>query len=191
LIHDDIEDEDEARYGGQTLHRQYGVAVALNVGDLLIGDGYRLLAESGASPDQVREMMTVAALGHRTLCLGQGEELLLRRTKEIAPVPVAVEILRRKTAPAFDVALQLGAIGAGSDQETRVVLAAFSNAIGIAYQIRDDLDDGGASSLGPAARELLMHYQSEALRALRPLRQSALKCLLYRVATLLIPASSP
>jgi hypothetical protein len=191
LIHDDIEDEDEARYGGQTLHRQYGVAVALNVGDLLIGDGYRLLAESGASPDQVREMMTVAALGHRTLCLGQGEELLLRRTKEIAPVPVAVEILRRKTAPAFDVALQLGAIGAGSDQETRAVLAAFSNAIGIAYQIRDDLDDGGASSLGPAARELLMHYQSEAVRALRPLRQSALKCLLYRVATLLIPASSP
>ena len=215
LIHDDIEDEDEARYGEPALHRQHGVAVALNVGDLLIGEGYRLIAESGASPDQVRDMMTVAALGHRTLCLGQGEELLLRKAPGHATVPAVLEILRRKTAPAFDVALQLGAIGAGSDPETRGVLAAFSNAIGIAYQIRDDLEDhavdgqASASSVLTAlacepsceggdpvaaegrARELLQHYEDQALRALRPLRQSTLKCLLYRVATLLLHPSPP
>src|SRR5262249_32599672 len=48
LIHDDIEDGDPERYGCQTIHAQYGVPVALNVGDLLVGEGYRLLAESGA-----------------------------------------------------------------------------------------------------------------------------------------------
>ena len=45
LIHDDIEDNDALRYGEKTLHEEHGVAVALNVGDLLIGEGYRLLAE--------------------------------------------------------------------------------------------------------------------------------------------------
>ena len=38
LIHDDIEDEDDQRYGEQTLHASHGVAVALNVGDLLVGE---------------------------------------------------------------------------------------------------------------------------------------------------------
>src|SRR3984957_12587415 len=44
LIHDDIEDGDAERYGRATLHAQYGAPVALNVGDLLLGEGYRLLA---------------------------------------------------------------------------------------------------------------------------------------------------
>ncbi len=227
LIHDDIEDEDDTRYGEQTLHRQHGVAVALNVGDLLIGDGYRLIAESGAPAEQVREMMAVAAEGHRTLCLGQGEELLLRRAPASVTVPAVLEIFRRKTAPAFEVALQLGAIGAGADRETRAVLAGFSTALGTAYQIRDDLDDHAADRVAlsagesrpsvlvalareqpaapvgpgdPAAgaderrwvaaeertRQLLRQYEDEALRALRPLRQPALKRLLYRVAALIL-----
>src|SRR5216117_1416974 len=52
LIHDDIEDNDKQRYGEKTLHEEHGVAVALNVGDLLIGEGYRLLAGSQASAEQ-------------------------------------------------------------------------------------------------------------------------------------------
>ena len=52
LVHDDIEDEDSLRYGRATLHAEHGVPVALNAGDLLLGEGYRLLAElrrAGAS----------------------------------------------------------------------------------------------------------------------------------------------
>ena len=169
LIHDDIEDEDDTRYGEQTLHREHGVAVALNVGDLLIGEGYRLIAESGAPSDQVREMMAVAAEGHRTLCLGQGEELLLRQAPARVSVPAVLEIFRRKTAPAFDVALQLGAIGAGADRETRTVLAGFSTALGIAYQIHDDLDDhaadrsaAGAGGSRPSVLAALVREQSTA-----------------------------
>ena len=45
LIHDDIEDGDDVRYGAPTLHAEHGVAVAINIGDLLLGEGYRLLGE--------------------------------------------------------------------------------------------------------------------------------------------------
>jgi geranylgeranyl pyrophosphate synthase len=139
-----------------------------------------------------------------------------------APVPAVLEMFRRKTAPAFDVALQLGAILAGADQGTRAVLASFSSLMGIAYQVSDDLDDyaadspaSGAGHFHPSimaalarelpsgpddrrriaaearARELLRQYEDDALRALRPLRQPALKRLLYRVAALLLHQPSP
>jgi len=52
LIHDDIEDNDALRYGEKTLHEEYGVAIALNVGDLLIGEGYRLIGACKASAEQ-------------------------------------------------------------------------------------------------------------------------------------------
>lgn len=144
LIHDDIEDGDLVRYGKSTLHAAHGVPVALNVGDLLIGEGYRLLAECGVSPETRTAMVRVAAEGQRELCRGQGAELLwARRPAPLKPRHV-IEIFRRKTAPAFEVALRLGALYAGRHQEFSEVLAAYSCALGIAYQIRDDLEDLGA-----------------------------------------------
>lgn len=141
LIHDDIEDDDASRYGERTLHEEHGMPVALNVGDLLLGEGYRLLAECEADPRVRSEMLRVAASGHRTLCLGQGAELTWARQ----PVPLSsiqvLDIFRKKTSPAFEVALRLGAIYAGADAEVAEVLRKYSEALGIAYQIRDDLDD--------------------------------------------------
>ena len=57
-----------------------------------------------------------------------------------------LDIFRKKTAPAFEVALRLGSIYAGEEQHNEVseVLAAYSENLGIAYQIRDDLSDLGA-----------------------------------------------
>src|SRR5262245_42059016 len=63
LIHDDIEDGDASRYGEKTLHEEHGVAVALNVGDLLIGEGYRLIGSCKASADQRAQMLVVASQG--------------------------------------------------------------------------------------------------------------------------------
>src|SRR5437764_4118590 len=70
LIHDDIEDNDALRYGEKTLHEEYGIAIALNVGDLLIGEGYRLIGECGAAAERKAEMLAVAAEGQRQLCRG-------------------------------------------------------------------------------------------------------------------------
>jgi geranylgeranyl pyrophosphate synthase len=147
LIHDDIEDNDTVRYGEKTLHEEYGTAVALNVGDLLIGEGYRLIAAARISAEQKAQMLLVASQGQRELCRGQGAELCWART----PMPLdqrqVLDIFRKKTAPAFEVALRLGAIYAGVEQHEEVeeVLKTYSEALGIAYQIRDDLSDLGSN----------------------------------------------
>lgn len=141
LVHDDIEDADETRYGQPALHHQYGVAVALNVGDFLLGEGYRLVGESGATPEQEAEMLRAAAHGHRELTIGQGSELCwARRPRPLSPNEV-IDIFRLKTAPAFEVALRLGALAAGAGDEVWAVLHRYSEALGIAYQIHDDLAD--------------------------------------------------
>jgi geranylgeranyl pyrophosphate synthase len=145
LIHDDIEDDDDTRYGEPTLHAEHGVPVALNVGDLLIGEGYRLLAACGISAEQRVAMLAVAAEGQRELSRGQGAELIWARTPEPLTSLQVLDIFRKKTAPAFEVALRIGALFAGVEahDEVRGVLRAYSEALGIAYQIRDDLDDLG------------------------------------------------
>ncbi|MBM3835092.1 MAG: DUF116 domain-containing protein [Verrucomicrobia bacterium] len=145
LIHDDIEDNDAERYGEKTLHEEHSLPIALNVGDLLIGEGYRLLGACQVSAEQKAEMLLVAAQGQRQLCRGQGAELCWARTPEPLTSLQVLDIFRQKTAPAFEVALRLGAIYAGVEQHEEVadVLGAYSEALGIAYQIRDDLSDLG------------------------------------------------
>jgi geranylgeranyl pyrophosphate synthase len=141
LIHDDIEDGDALRYGSAALHIEHGVPVALNAGDLLIGEGYRLLAQCDAPADVRSALLRVAAEGHRQLCLGQGAELeWARRPRALSSTDV-LEIFRRKTSPAFEVALRLGAAYAGAPDDVHATLTKYSDALGIAYQIRDDVED--------------------------------------------------
>ncbi len=146
LIHDDIEDNDTERYGEKTLHEEHGIAIALNVGDLLIGEGYRLIGESSVSASQRAAMLKAASVGQRQLCRGQGAELVWQQNPAPMKSVEVLDIFRKKTAPAFEVALRLGAIYAGEEQHEEVseILSAYSENLGIAYQIRDDLSDFGA-----------------------------------------------
>ena len=139
LIHDDIEDDDPDRYGEKTLHEEHGVPVALNVGDYLLGEGYRLIAETKVPAKRRAEMLRVAALGHRALSRGQGAELSWANDPKPMPSRKVLEIFTNKTAPAFEVALRLGALYA--NEELDDVIREYSGNLGIAYQIRDDLDD--------------------------------------------------
>jgi geranylgeranyl pyrophosphate synthase len=159
LVHDDIEDGDEQRYGRATLPAEHGVAIALNAGDLLIGEGYRLLAGCGARPDVCAELVRIAARGHRELCLGQGTELAWTEAPKPIKADDVIEIFRQKTSPAFDVALGIGAALGGAPDDTHAVLREYSDALGIAYQIRDDLEDlaaGPSSADGFGAPSLLL-----------------------------------
>ena len=153
LIHDDIEDADPSRYDRQTLHTEHGVPVALNVGDLLLGEGYRLIAECRCPSGRKVEMLRAAAEGHRTLCLGQGAELCWSRDPSPLSAAEVLDVFRRKTAPAFEVALHLGATLAGAGENVHEVLSRYSEALGIAYQIRDDLDDFHAGQTAQADRK--------------------------------------
>lgn len=170
LIHDDIEDGDAARYGEKTLHEEHGTAVALNVGDLLIGEGYRLLACAQISAEQKAAMLRLAAEGQRELCRGQGAELCWARQPEPLSAVQVLDIFRQKTAPAFAVALQLGALYAGLEafEEVEEVLEEYSEALGIAYQIRDDLSDLGdagetnnVAALRPSLLLAIAHEQAK------------------------------
>ena len=138
LVHDDIEDNDDLRYGRPTLHKQYGIPVALNAGDLLVGEGYRWIA---SVETRATELLRIASHNHRTLCVGQGEELYGRSANQCFSTEQVIEIARRKTAPAFGVSLLLGAVAAGADEELLETLHTFSESLGIAYQIRDDLEE--------------------------------------------------
>jgi len=141
LIHDDIEDGDDKRYGESTLHAEEGIPVALNAGDFLLGEGYRLIGELEVDAAVKVEMLKLAAAGHLTLSRGQGRELAwIRKPAPLASVDV-LDLFRLKTAPAFEVALRLGAFLGGADDETHEVLHKYSESLGIAYQINDDLED--------------------------------------------------
>lgn len=138
LVHDDIEDDDALRYGSPTLHKQVGVPVAINAGDLLVGEGYRWIA---SVERYTTELLRIASANHRTLCIGQGEEL--NRTSADQPFSSGelIEVFRRKTAPAFGASLLLGAVAAGAEEDLLNSLQSFSESLGIAYQIRDDLEE--------------------------------------------------
>jgi geranylgeranyl pyrophosphate synthase len=164
LIHDDIEDGDALRYGENALHVEHGLPVALNAGDLLIGEGYRLLAECDA-PAAIRgALVRIAAEGHRQLCLGQGAELEWARHPRVLNVTDVLEIFRQKTSPAFEVALRIGAAYAGAPDEVHETLTRYSDALGIAYQIRDDVED------------LTVTDAPDDVQAMRPSLPMALAC---------------
>jgi geranylgeranyl pyrophosphate synthase len=144
LVHDDIEDDDPFRYGQPTLHRKYGVPLAINVGDYLIGLGYRLVASQRAAlaADVVADILVRLSEAHTKLAEGQGAELAWRsaRRQRLAPVE-ALRIYALKTAPAFEAALYAGVRLAGPAEPYGDVIAKFSRHLGVAYQILNDLDD--------------------------------------------------
>lgn len=144
LVHDDIEDDDTFRYGTETLHRQFGVGTAINVGDYLIGMGYRLVSrerkELGA--EVAADILDCLAQAHIRLSEGQGAELLWRDSKEKSLTPLdALKIYALKTSPAFEAALYSGVRLAGPAEPYEQVIPEFSKNLGIAFQILNDLKD--------------------------------------------------
>lgn len=141
LIHDDIEDNDDTRYGREATHAKYGIPVAINTGDFLLGEGYRLIAESDLPANIIRDSIRIISRGHSNLTIGQGAELISIKSGEILSSHEMLEVFENKTAAAFKVSLLLGATIGGADTETLESLDRFSRFIGIAYQIKDDLAD--------------------------------------------------
>jgi geranylgeranyl pyrophosphate synthase len=144
LVHDDIEDDDGYRYGDATLHRQYGIPTAINLGDYLIGMGYRLVSRESRQlgADVVADILDNLAESHAKLSEGQGAELLWReaRNKELKPID-ALRIYALKTAPAFEAALYSGVRLAGPAESFGDTIKQFARNLGVAFQILNDLQD--------------------------------------------------
>jgi geranylgeranyl pyrophosphate synthase len=149
LVHDDIEDDDTFRYGRATLHRQYGVGAAINVGDYLIGLGYRLVGRERKElgGDCAADILNRLAEAHIKLSEGQGAELLWRDAKDKALSALdALKIYALKTAPAFEAALYAGVRLAGPADAYEKMIPEFSKNLGVAFQILNDLKDWDGDS---------------------------------------------
>jgi geranylgeranyl pyrophosphate synthase len=149
LVHDDIEDDDSFRYGRETLHRRHGVAAAINVGDYLLGFGYRLVGRDRKElgGDCTADILNKLADAHFKLSEGQGAELLWRdaRDKTLTALD-ALKIYALKTAPAFEAALYCGVRLAGPADTHEKAVTEFSKNLGVAFQILNDLKDWDGDS---------------------------------------------
>ncbi|OAI52247.1 hypothetical protein AYO47_06380 [Planctomyces sp. SCGC AG-212-M04] len=144
LVHDDIQDNDLFRYGRDTLHRSHGLGPAINIGDYLIGVGYRLVNSCradlgvGVASDIVDSM----AQAHLALCDGQGAEMAWRDHPDWSLTPAdAIRIYALKTSPAFEAAMFAGLRMAGSAEEYRATVTEFCRELGVGFQIVNDLGD--------------------------------------------------
>jgi geranylgeranyl pyrophosphate synthase len=149
LVHDDIEDDDTFRYGRETLHRQYGVPTAINVGDYLLGLGYRLVARDRKElgGDCTADVLNKFSEAHLKLSEGQGAELLWRDAKDKNLTALdALKIYALKTAPAFEAALYAGLRLAGPADQYEKPVQEFAKNLGVAFQILNDLKDWDGDS---------------------------------------------
>ena len=134
LIHDDIQDCDEERYGRPTVWKEHGLPVAIAAGDWLVAHGYELVANSGFV--NAIDMMKATVRSHVALCEGQGDDLM--GVAQAADGDY-VSVCERKTGEAFALAAELGALAAGADAAP---YRRYGLDFGVVFQIRDDISDG-------------------------------------------------
>jgi geranylgeranyl pyrophosphate synthase len=141
LIHDDLEDGDEMRYGRPTVHAARGDAVAVNAGDYLVGLGYHLATTAAAESGQPEAAVLGRMLSesHVRLTLGQGAELLWSRESGELALTDVLRWYMLKTSPAFEAALACGMAVAGRYAEHAAAARLFCRHLGTAFQVQNDL----------------------------------------------------
>ncbi|HMP08436.1 MAG TPA: polyprenyl synthetase family protein [Lacipirellulaceae bacterium] len=143
LVHDDLPamDNDDLRRGRPTCHRQFDEATAILAGDALLARAFEVLASGIQPADRAAACCAelARAAGPEALVGGQADDLAAEFRR------VGLERLeaihRRKTAALFRASLTLGAISAGADHAQRDALLEYGEALGLAFQIVDDLLD--------------------------------------------------
>ncbi|WMC09770.1 (2E,6E)-farnesyl diphosphate synthase [Oceanimonas pelagia] len=151
LIHDDLPamDNDDLRRGKPTVHKAFDEATAILAGDALQTLAFELLSDAaGALPAErklqlVRELAT--ASGYRGMCGGQALDIY----HEGKPVERATleRIHRHKTGALIRAAVRLGALCSPTMQEAELAaLSRYAEAIGLAFQVQDDILDITAST---------------------------------------------
>ncbi|PKF51804.1 (2E,6E)-farnesyl diphosphate synthase [Enterovibrio nigricans] len=147
LIHDDLPamDDDALRRGQPTCHIAFNEATAILAGDALQTLAFTILAEGYLSDDanayrihMVKEL--ASASGAQGMCLGQAMDLAAEG--KLVNLQTLETIHRKKTGALIRCAVRLGALGAGSNGiEWLPQLDKFANAIGLAFQVHDDILD--------------------------------------------------
>ena len=150
LVHDDMPcmDNDVLRRGKPTVHVAYGEAQALLAGDALQALAFELLTpEDGSVAPAVQAQLCAAlarAAGHHGMAGGQAIDLA---HVGLAMTEAALrDMHRRKTGAMLEVSVHMGALSAGADASTLACLQRHAQAIGLAFQVVDDILDVTADS---------------------------------------------
>lgn len=144
LIHDDLPcmDDDNFRRGRPTNHRVYGEAVAVLAGDGLLTQAFASVART--KPNRrysPADLVTELAHASGSLGLIAGQVLDLDSEKKRIPLKKLVEIHRAKTGALITTSLRLGAMSVGVHPEKLRYLTRFGQALGLAFQVIDDILD--------------------------------------------------
>lgn len=177
LIHDDLPamDDDDLRRGQPTLHRAFDEALAILAGDALQALAFQLLTDPALGPEGRRLALVArlaAAAGGGGMVLGQAQDMAAEKAGRLLTLPEITALQAGKTGALFGFAASAGAVLAGADPAP---LEAYARALGLAFQITDDLLDaeGDPAQAGKALRKdaeagkatFLTHLGAEGARA--------------------------
>jgi len=168
LIYDDLPcmDDDDLRRGQPTNHKVFGEAVAVLAGDALLSLAFECILGRGmANPSPEATLGQIAlqvahAVGSRGLVGGQVMDITL--TGPDHQITVLETAYRMKTASLIEASLQCGALLAEADEATRLALGQYGRALGMAFQITDDLLNvsGDAKKMGKATHSDAAHQKA-------------------------------
>ena len=159
LVHDDLPplDNDDLRRGRKTTHVVYGEAMGVLTGDALLTEAFSWLAKPIPGLDPVRQLRAVAevamAVDSTGMIGGQVADIVAERSQEASHdhdelVRELHFIHRNKTGKLFTAAVVLGGLLGGASEDKLNALRAYADALGLAFQIVDDLLDVEESSAG-------------------------------------------
>ena len=144
LLHDDVVDMSGMRRGRATANAQWGNAPSVLVGDFLYARSFEMLVELG-------ELPVMQVLANATRVIAEGEVLQLSKIRDASITEeIYMEVIRGKTAMLFEAAAQGAGLVANAPAEQTEALRCFGDALGIAFQLVDDLLDyrGDAETMG-------------------------------------------
>ena len=144
LIHDDLPsmDNDDFRRGRPTNHKVYGEAMAILAGDALLTDAFLVAASAKLpNPQDMGFAISVLAQGAGSLGMVGGQVLDIQAESRELTEQEVIDIQSRKTGALINDACVLGVIAGGGTEDQIAAAARFAGALGMAFQIRDDMLD--------------------------------------------------
>ena len=139
LVHDDIMDNDEMRHGVPTVHKKFGMPIAILAGDVLFSKAFQIITESKLSTSATTKLVSRLAKACVDVCEGQLFDVKMAEDKKIPTQAEYITMIGKKTAALFDVSCAMGAICATNKSNDISNLSSFGRNLGIAFQITDDL----------------------------------------------------
>ncbi|NNM35818.1 MAG: polyprenyl synthetase family protein [Nitrosopumilus sp.] len=139
LVHDDIMDNDEMRHGVPTVHKKFGMPIAILAGDVLFSKAFQVITDSKLSPKATTQLVSRLAKACVDVCEGQLLDVKMAEEKKIPSQAEYITMIGKKTAALFDVSCAMGAVCATNKTTDISNLSSFGRNLGIAFQITDDL----------------------------------------------------